>query len=184
MPVILVLLVVVTGVVLFSVRRATVDERLVGALRDAGATAGAADAALRYCENWIWVAPPGIPTPAGSGLPNPPKSIMAPAATATTPAWRDSANWTDTERFVTVPADAIGKGMGTARCLIEDATAELAAPAAGQFRGGGEEAQFVGGVLAGTPPANWRKYRITAEVVSGGPGPTRTARVQSEVRLQ
>ena len=181
--VVLVLMVVMTGVVVYSVRRATLDDRMVGAMRDASFTLGAADSALRFCENWLWVAPPGLPKPSGDNMPDPPATMTAPAATATA-AWRVAANWTNSS--VSLPDGHIDTNV-TARCLIEDASAELVVLAGNpKFDRLGGEAQFTAGGALQAQPDGWRKYRITAEVVSrpGGFGLARAARAQSEMRFK
>jgi Tfp pilus assembly protein PilX len=181
--VVLVLLVVMTGVVVYSVRRATADDRMVGAMRDAHFTLGAADSALRFCEHWLWVVPPGLPKPSAVNVPEPPATIVAPAPTATA-AWRVASNWTNSS--VGLPDGHIDSNV-TARCLIEDASAELVfADGNPRYDSLGDEARFTAGGALQAPLDGWRKYRITAEVVSrpGGIGLTRTARAQSEMRFK
>lgn len=168
LPIVLVILVLMTTVVLYLLRRGVVDELLASNVRAVTTMDTAAQFTLRWCELWLWTSPPGIA--AQANRPNPPRVVTAPASTAA-PAWL-SADWED--EGVTLPAAAVGvPDVTDARCLIEDATAEM------EFTSdlsadGGNRLQ-----LANT----WRKYRVTAEVQGPGPGGLRTGRAQSEVRM-
>jgi Tfp pilus assembly protein PilX len=164
---VLVMLLLMTITVLFLMRRGTVDELLASNVRQVTTLDTAAQLALRTCERWLWVSPPGIAPAAGD--PNPPPVVTAPAANATA-AWQVNANWTNAG--VTLPAadfDPTGTAVTAARCLFEDASAEL------EINVGNVSNTATGLNLDGT----WRKYRITAEVVGNGT----FARAQAEVRM-
>ncbi|MCX8003459.1 MAG: hypothetical protein N2688_00635 [Burkholderiaceae bacterium] len=168
LPVVLVLLVAVTVVTLYVIRRGKVDERLAANVRATVTLDTAATYALRYCERWVLLSPPGLePLP---GRPTPPRAVAAPPATATAPAWRDAALWS---QAVTLNTADLGPEVADARCLIEDATAELEtaaeSPATGNNNGLAFEGQF-------------RKYRITVEVTGAGIWNPAVARAQSELR--
>lgn len=171
LPAVLVMLLLMTVTVIFLMRRGTVDERIAFNVRQVTTLDTATQFALRTCERLLWVSPPGVPTV--TGQPAPPGVVVAPASGGTA-AWRVAANWTGNAVVLGSSANEItalfGGGIASARCLFEDAVAEL-------------------DVINDTPsgaanallPANaWRKYRITAEVVgtSGTVG-----RAQTEVRL-
>jgi Tfp pilus assembly protein PilX len=170
LPVVLVMLVLMTTVVLYLMRRGVVDERMASNVRGITTVDTAAQYALRWCELWLWTSPPGIAPQAGR--PNPPRTMLAPANSATA-AWRDSANWPGgaSDRSVDLPATAMSvPDVTVARCLIEDASAELE----------------LGSELTGNRlefANTWRKYRVTAEVGAPGPGGQRIARAQSEIRM-
>jgi hypothetical protein len=171
LPVVLVMLLMMTVTVIFLMRRGTVDEKIAFNVRQVTTLDTATQFALRTCERLLWVSPPGVPT--ATGQPSPPAVVTAPAS-GNTAAWRDGTNWTGNAVVLGATATEIGNlfgpGIDSARCLFEDAVAEL-------------------NVMNDTPPGNantmlpgdaWRKYRITAEVVgtSGTVG-----RAQTEVRL-
>jgi len=164
LPVVLVMLLLMTITVLFLMRRGTVDELLAANVREITTLETAAQFALRSCERWLAVSVPGLqPRP---GDPDPPPVVPAPAAAANA-AWRTNANWTGSG--VTLPAGRFGPGVTAVRCLIEDATAEL---------------ELVTGLTRNIPTGmtlepDWRKFRITAEVV----GNNVIGRAQSEVRM-
>lgn len=163
LPVVLVMLLLMTITVLLLMRRGTVDELLASNVRQITTLDTAAQFALRTCERLLWVAPPGI-QPA-SGMPDPPPTVVAPAA-ATTAAWR---NATNNGSWLTLPAADFGGGVTEARCLFEDAGTEL------ELNTSNVSNTSTGMSLDGT----WRKYRITAETVgAGGFG-----RAQAEVRM-
>lgn len=180
LPVVLVMLVVMTTVVLFNMRRGAVDERLAGNARRVISMESAATYALRYCELMLTVSPPGrVPLP---GLPNPPNTVVAPAQGAATPAWRDWTHWSITSMGVPNPLNttvvidptALGADIARGECLIEDASAELVLQ--NSTPGVANNAVEV--------PANWRKFRITVEVQgNAAPGELRLARAQSELRM-
>jgi Tfp pilus assembly protein PilX len=164
LPVVLVMLLLMTITVLFLMRRSTVDELLASNVRQIVTLETATQFALRSCERWLWVSVPGLAPRAGD--PDPPPVVTAPAA-AVTSAWRVGSNWTDFG--VTLPADRFGAGITAVRCLFEDATAEL---------------ELVTSLTATTATGmttepDWRKFRITAEVV----GNNTVSRAQSEVRM-
>lgn len=171
LPVVLVMLLMMTVTVIFLMRRGTVDERIAFNVRQVTTLDTATQFALRTCERLLWVSPPGVPTV--SGQPSPPAVVVAPASNATA-AWRVAANWTGNAVVLGSSASEItglfGAGVESARCLYEDAVAEL---------------DVINDTPSGTAnsllPGNaWRKYRITAEVV--GTGGT-VGRAQTEVRL-
>jgi Tfp pilus assembly protein PilX len=169
LPVVLVMLVVMTTVVLFLMRRASVDERLAGNIRSVVAMETAAQYVLRYCERWLWVVPPGVQPP--PGFPNSPATVPAPARTDP-PAWRTQALINVGE--VQVPAIALaaqaGAQVSNGTCLIEDATAEL------------DQAPLTdSGNLPST--LEWRKYRVTAAASGPAPEGARFSRAQSEIRM-
>ncbi len=169
LPIVLVMLVVMTTVVLFLLRRGTVDERLAANVRGVVTMETAASYALRYCELWLWVSPPGVdPQP---GRPAPPRVIAAPPSTAPQPAWL-SADWT--AEAVTLPAGELGNDVTRGQCLIEDATDELERNLEMLDPRSNSGMAFDQG---------FRKYRITVEVEGPGPGGARVARAQSEVRM-
>lgn len=180
LPVVLILLVVMTTVVLFNLRRGTVDERLAANVRQVISMDTAATYALRYCELMLTVSPPGRTPP--QGLPNPPNTVPAPAQGAASPAWRDWSNWSVTalglpnpiSTTVVIDATVLGADVQRAECLIEDATSELV------FL---NTTPTVANNASELPP-NWQKYRITAEVQGvAGLGDVRIARAQSELRM-
>jgi Tfp pilus assembly protein PilX len=170
LPVVLVMLVLMTTVVLYVMRRGVVDERMASNVRGITTVDTAAQYALRWCELWVWTSPPGIAPE--TGRPNPPRTMLAPVSTATA-AWRNSDNWPAgvADRSVALPATAMSvPDVTAARCLIEDASAELE----------------LGPELTGNRlefANTWRKYRLTAEVEAPGPGGQRLARAQSEIRM-
>jgi len=90
LPVVLVVLVVMTTVVLFNIRRGAVDERLATNVRQFVTMETAATYALRYSEIMLTVSPPG--RAALPGLPDPPNVVAAPPSNGP-PAWRQWANW-------------------------------------------------------------------------------------------
>ncbi len=106
LPVVLVMLLLMTITVLFLMRRGTVDELLASNVRQVTTLDTAAQFALRTCERFLWVSPPGIAPAAGD--PNPPPVVVAPAANATA-AWLVNANWTNSG--VTLPAADFGPGV-------------------------------------------------------------------------
>jgi Tfp pilus assembly protein PilX len=171
LPVVLVMLLLMTITVIFLMRRGTVDERIAFNVRQVTTLDTATQFALRTCERLLWVSPPGVPV--ATDNPTPPAVVTAPASSSTA-AWRDNTNWTDSEVKLGEDTAAIsnlfGGGIDAARCLYEDAQAELSvlndSPS--------------GTANALLPADAWRKYRITAEVV--GTSGTR-GRAQTEVRL-
>lgn len=165
LPVVLVMLLLMTITVLFLMRRGTVDELLASNVRQVTTLDTAAQFALRTCERFLWASPPGIAPQAGA--PEPPPVVVAPAPTDTA-AWRVNANWTNAG--VTLPAADFGPGVTAARCLFEDASAEL------EINVGNVSNTATGLNLDGT----WRKYRITAEVQGNG---NTFSRAQAEVRM-
>lgn len=165
LPVVLVMLLLMTVTVLFLMRRGAVDELLASNVRQVTTLDTAAQYALRTCERLLWASPPGI-APQG-GAPNPPPTVMAPAAN-TTAAWRVNANWANSA--LSLPAADFGPGVVTARCLIEDAGNELEI-ILDNVRGAANQLQLDG---------TWRKYRITAEVTGND---NTFGRAQAEVRM-
>lgn len=174
LPVVLVMLLMMTVVVIFLMRRGTVDERIAFNVRQVTTLDTAAQFALRTCERNLWCAPPGVNSAdyCDSSIPSP-NPVPAPANTATA-AWRVNANWTNNQRNLGSNAAEItalfGAGVTAARCLFEEAQAEL---------------DILNDSPSGTasallPDDEWRKYRITAEVI-GTDGST--GRAQTEVRF-
>ncbi len=171
LPIVLVFVVLTTIVVLFGVRRASTEEQLANTMRGVVTLDTAAQYALRHCERWLWVSPPGLVPEAG--MPNPPVTVTP----ATEAAASADAMW---ERPAVVaaanvlPAAALSEQVGAqvtdGRCVVEDASAELAA---------------ANGLVSGNLPSNpdWRKYRVTAIVSGPAAGGNRTARAQSEIRM-
>ncbi|MFN7573129.1 MAG: PilX N-terminal domain-containing pilus assembly protein [Betaproteobacteria bacterium] len=179
LPVVLVMLVVMTTVVLFSIRRATVDARLAG--NDSRRTINdtSAEYVLRYCELWMATSLPGETARSGYWLP--PVVIDAPAATATA-AWRVAANWDGSS--VSIHEDLRGPNIDSGECLIEDASAELvSASGANSPNPSGNEPATDGGSGPGNDPDLFRKFRVTARAVGPAAGGNRVAHAQSEVRL-
>lgn len=181
LPVVLVMLVVMTTVVLFTMRRGTVDERLAANVRGLVTVDAAATYVLRYCELMLTLSPPGrTPDP---GMPPPPRVILAPPQ-GDPPAWRAALNWdmngmnplANTIVWDRALLNQLGapEDVSRAECLIEDASAEL-------------EVQSVSGpnVRNNAPelPAEFQKFRITVELEGPGPGGIRIARAQSELRM-
>jgi hypothetical protein len=170
LPVVLVMLVLMTTVVLYLMRRGAVDERMAANFRDITTVDSAAHLVLRRCELMLWVSPPGLqPQP---GRPDPPRVIPAPVAPAAA-AWQVNANWDNSSVFIganAAEANALMPGVAEARCLIEDATGELELSAFEQ----GNRLNLAN---------QWRKYRITAEVQGQGAGALRLGRAQSEMRM-
>ena len=175
LPVVLVMLVLMTTVVLYLMRRGAVDERMAANFRDITTVDTAVHLVLRRCELLLWVSPPGLdPVPP---RPKPPPVIPAPVAPAAA-AWLVEANWTNSSVEIGANEAEVSElmpGVVKARCLIEDATDEL----------------DIGALVDGNrldTARQWRKYRITAEVqgpeVQGpGAGALRLARAQSEMRM-
>ncbi|MFN9478081.1 MAG: PilX N-terminal domain-containing pilus assembly protein [Betaproteobacteria bacterium] len=179
LPVVLVMLVVMTTVVLFSIRRATVDARLAG--NDSRRTINdtSAEYVLRYCELWTATSLPGETARSGYWLP--PVVIDAPAATATA-AWRVAANWNDSS--VSIHEDLRGPNIERGECLIENASAELvSAGGANSPHPSGNEPATDGGSGPGDSPDLFRKFRVTARAVGPAAGGNRVTHAQSEVRL-
>ena len=170
LPVVLVMLLMMTVTVIFLMRRGTVDERIAFNVRQVTTLDTATQFALRTCERLLWVSPPGVPTV--TGQPAPPGVVVAPAS-GDAAAWLVAANWTGNAVTLGDPTEVVtlfGGGIASARCLFEDAVAEL---------------DVINDTPSGTansllPGDAWRKYRITAEVV--GTGGT-IGRAQTEVRL-
>lgn len=166
LPVVLVMLVLMTVIVLFFARRGAIDERLASNVRQVVSLDAAAQYALRRCEWWLWLAPPEIATT--NGMPNPHVANMVPGDTWQTVNWNIAANELDATVVDWVPT----AGVGQARCLFEDARADL------------EMSPFTSGQEGTLPlPNTWRKYRITAEVQTGGFNAL-TGRAQAEVRMK
>lgn len=171
LPIVLVFIVLTTLVVLFGVRRASTEEQLANTVRGVVTLDTAAQYALRHCERWLWVSPPGLAPEAG--MPDPPVTV-APATdnSATAPAMWERAAVVAAANVL--PAAALAEQVGAqitdGRCVIEDASAELAVAA---------------NLPSGNLPSNpdWRKFRITAIVTGPSAGGNRTARAQSEVRM-
>jgi hypothetical protein len=178
LPVVLVMLVLMTTVVLFLSRRSAIDERLAANVRGAVTLDTAAQYAMRWCEMWVWVSPPGIETP--PGVTAPPLFMPAPPATAPA-AWTDPASW---DRFaVDLPRTTVeaNGNVTTAQCLIEDASGELDLVGEHEKTGG---AKLGGSETSARVDENvWRKYRITSEVTGDTAGVQLFARAQSEVRI-
>ncbi len=176
LPVVLVMLVLMTSVVLYMMRRGAVDERMAANLRGNTTAEAAAAYALRFCETALWQRPPGVQPPTGV-TDKPVPTVPAPAA-GTPAAWQVDALWNDANQRITLPASLLGTNMpdvDQAWCLIEDATAELdAAPI-----------ELVANTSGAPIQENTlRKFRVTAEVRGAGAGvPARIARMQSEVRM-
>jgi Tfp pilus assembly protein PilX len=173
LPVVLVMLVLMTSVVLYLVRRGAIDERMAANMRGTTTLESAVAYTLRYCETMVWQAPPGVAPPSGA-LWNPPPTVTPEPGTT---AWRVDANWAGgTARAISLPQEVLGANMPDvtrAQCLIEDATAEL--DAAMEMVTDTQNSMVQDSTL--------RKYRITAEVASPSQGFTRFARAQSEVRM-
>lgn len=175
LPVVLVMLLMMTVVVIFLMRRGTVDERIAFNVRQVTTLDTAAQFALRTCERNLWCSPPGVSASdfCDSSIPEP-AVVPAPANTANA-AWRVNTNWTNNQRDLgTNAADLtalFGAGVTAARCLFEDAQAELDI-----FNDSPS-----GNANALRPEDGWRKYRITAEVIGtdGSAG-----RAQAEVRFR
>lgn len=169
LPVVLVMLVLMTIVVLFVSRRGAIDERLAENIRSVVATDNMAQYALRRCEWWLWTSPPGKQLALGA-----PASLMVANALGAQNNWT-SADWS--AQANTMPTTFMGwpptAGTPTARCLVEDASGELAPPMHASTTGNGMQAENT-----------WRKFRLTAEVVTNLSGGVRVARAQSEVRMQ
>ncbi len=160
LPVVLVMLVLMTTAVLFMMKRSTLDERLAGNVRAIVTTETTANHILRYCELVLWHFPPGVSA-------TPPPLVVAPSSGGTA-AWQSAANWAPANT-IAFPATELGAGVTAARCLIEDASAEL-------------DVLVADGM---DPAVDWRKYRITAEAVGASDvlSLAPVARAQSEVRM-
>lgn len=175
LPVVLVMLVLMTSVVLYMMRRGAVDERMAANMRGNTTAEAAAAYALRYCETALWQRPPGV-QPAAGVTDNPVPTVDAPAS-GNPAAWQVDALWNDANRRITLPASLLGANMPDitqAWCLIEDATAELdPAPI-----------ELVSNTSGAPVQENtYRKFRVTSEVRGPGAGIERVARMQSEVRM-
>lgn len=175
LPVVLVMLVLMTSVVLYMMRRGAIDERMAANMRGNTTVDAAAAYTLRFCETALWQRPPGV-EPAAGVTDNPVPSVPAPP-TGNPAAWQVDALWNDANLRITLPNSLLGANMPDvtqAWCLIEDATPELdPAPI--------ELASNVSG--APVQDNTLRKFRITAEVVAPGAGVDRVSRMQSEVRM-
>lgn len=179
LPVVLVMIVIMTTVVLFTVRRGTLDAQLAGNDSRRTINDSATEYVLRYCELWVATSLPGAT--ARSGYAQPPVVIDAPARDKD-PAWRDGGNWTD--KSVALADDLRDANIQHGQCLIEDASAELAdsAGGGGRFLSNNETATD-GGVGPNSSRDLFRKFRITARVSGKVAGGARTNYAQSEVRL-
>ncbi len=167
LPVVLVMLMVLTVVASFLIRRGTLDERMAASTRATVTVDTAATYALRYCERWVLLSPPGLePLP---GRPAPPQSVLAPPGTASQPAWRQPSLWA---AAVTLNAADLGPEVQSARCLIEDATEELEIAANDPANNAGLRLED-----------NFRKYRLTVEVRGAGIWTGMVSRAQSELRM-
>lgn len=171
LPLVLIMLVLMTTLVVFMVRRGTIDERLAGNVRAAVTAGAAADRVLRYCELWVRMSRPGFEQ--RSGLPKPPETMNAPKSTETA-AWRVQDNWDD--ESVEIEPAAIGGNVSSGRCLIEDATSEL-------MRTNAAMRDPLNPTLGPLDLGIVRKYRITAVAEVNAAGGIRNARVQSELRV-
>jgi hypothetical protein len=109
----------------------------------------------------------------------PRQTVTYDAAVGATPLWRVQANWTNPDSFDftgTNIAGISGAGNDAPRCIIEDATCELSPPISPT----GQASNACNGL-----DARWRKFRITARVVTAQdvPGLRRAHFAQSELRL-
>jgi Tfp pilus assembly protein PilX len=171
LPLVLIMLVLMTTLVVFMVRRGTIDERLAGNVRAAVTAGAAADRVLRYCELWVRMSRPGFQQ--RSGLPKPPETMDAPKSDKTA-AWRVQKNWDD--ESVEIEPDAIGGNVSSGKCLIEDATSELLQTnTAMKDPLNPSPSPLTLGIV--------RKYRITAVAEVNAAGGIRNARAQSELRV-
>lgn len=176
LPVVLVMLVLMTAVVLFTSRRSAIDERLAANVRGVVSLDTAAQYALRWCEMWIWVSPPGIAPDAG--LPEPPRVFDSPAGIA---AWTVAANWAN--EAVTLPASAMtgNTDVVSAECLIENATGEL--ETVSKYQGGSANAEDRMKDATTAQDNVWRKFRITSQVEATNASFATVSRAQSEIRM-
>lgn len=169
LPVVLVMLVVMSTVVLLTIRRGTVDERLASNMASVVTMESGANYTLRFCERWIRRA---IATGEAAAFPDRPAAV---AATAAVPSWRDPTVW---GRAELLPAEFSGRGVDEGRCLFEDAAAELV----DSKQAGGLEEQPANG--SAPIEYTFAKFRITAEARGAGPQGLRIARAQSELRIR
>jgi hypothetical protein len=164
LPIVLVILVVLTGLVVTQIRRSTVDERLAANAREYSLMDNAAQTVLRWCE---------------LRMVNFPRTTATfDSAAALPPLWRVQANWNDARSFDFTGTNIAGisaTGNDAPRCIIEEATCELSPPISPT--GQGSDA------CNGLDP-RWRKFRITARVVTAQdvPGLRRAHFAQSELR--
>jgi hypothetical protein len=164
LPIVLVILVVLTGLVVTQIRRSTVDERLAANAREYSLMDNAAQTVLRWCELRI--------------VNFPRETATFDSAAAAPPLWRVQANWNDARSFDFTGTNIAGisaVGNDAPRCIIEEATCELSPPISPT--GQGSDA------CNGLDP-RWRKFRITARVVTAQdvPGLRRAHFAQSELR--
>ena len=174
LPIVLVILVILTGLVVTQVRRTTVDQRMAANAQESIALEAAAKAVLGWCEVELQRANRG-----GGG--NMPRSMVAPPSAAAAP-WRSAANWAASS-YTPATGPALLSNIPFAQCLIEEATDEL--------EGGVSNTSNL------APPSTdcrWKKYRTTAQVripapdlpanaALGVPAGQRAYFVQGEMRL-
>jgi hypothetical protein len=166
LPVVLVMLMVLTVVAALLIRRGTLDERMAAGTRATVTVDTAATYALRYCERWVLLSPPGLePLP---GRPAPPQSVSSPPA-AGPPAWRQPSLWS---AAVTLNPSDLGAEVQSARCLIEEATGELETMPTDPANNAGLRLED-----------NFRKYRLTVEVQGAGLWSGMVSHAQSELRV-
>jgi hypothetical protein len=161
----LILLMVITLVVVFQVRRSTTDQRLAANLREQVVLDQSTDTVLRWCEGMV------VSTYRGGGTLN---VISTPAGSK--PAWINSANFSSSSAyFYSYPDTLAGDHISSEGCLIEALPIAAASVDSSELPGGNSGA----GVL---------RFRITARVVFDADTPalvaaSHTDLLQSELRL-
>jgi hypothetical protein len=166
LPIVVVVLMILTGLVVAQFQRGALDERLAGNARETVQLDGAVQSVLRWCEARMTLHPFETVT-------------VTPGNGATVPAWRQPANWLagNSLHFSAASDELPGITLAEAGCVIEDATCELAPPVSPT----GQPATGCNGI-----DERWRKFRITARVstpASDLPGGQRFMFTQSELRV-
>lgn len=166
LPIVLVVLMVVTMLVVTQVRRGAVDERLAGNWNRSLSGHGAAEALLRYCEAYVLAQP-------DDQLRVWHRDARKSNDFAPLPVWRSSA--LTAADYITVANDLLPPNATAARCVVENADAELA-----DFN---EQQNNMMGV-SGMRDRNAWKFRFTMIVTYADSTPfgSVTYMAQSEVR--
>jgi hypothetical protein len=169
LPVVLVVLTVLTGLVVTQIKRNAIDERLAANTRETVQLDNSVQTVLRWCEARTTLEPQRTIT-------------VAPGTATTPPAWdKASANWGNATSLDFVGGAAVLPGLSAdPSCVIERATCELAPPISPTGQSGASACPGNGDL-----DARWRKFRITARVVTPAPdmGGSRFMFTQSEIRL-
>ena len=163
LPVVLVILTILTGLVVTQVRRSATDERLAANTRESVMMDNAVQTTLRWCEFQV------VGAPFNTALAD---------STATDPAWKIAANWTNSLKSLNFTGTTLVPGMTSdPACVVEDVTCDLQPPISPT----GSNTSGCNGI-----DGRWKKYRITARVQVDAPdlrGGFREMMTQSELRI-